>query len=641
MSGEPPATQRRPNPLVLAVGLVLLAGLGAMGAWLARRDVPVTPDTPASEETTDPRRAYTGPYRNIDPAVRYVGDAQCAGCHEGIAESYSHHPMGRSLVPAADLLDQQHYSPQTNNPFTALDRRFEVVRQGKRVWHRQTVFDDAGKPVVEMDQEVNWVIGSGAKGFSYLSERDGYLLQTPISWYTQKQRWDLSPGFGPPILAGRVMTAACLFCHANGVRQHPEHTDRFTPPVFEGHAIGCERCHGPGELHVKGNLDHTIVNPARLSPVLRDAVCEQCHLEGEARELRSGRGLFDYRPGLPLSEFWAVLVPVRQTGEDAKAVNHVEQMYQSKCFQRPVDGLKMGCITCHNPHVHVGPKERDSHYRAMCLKCHDEAKEQRDCSVPLPQRRRTSPTDSCIDCHMKRYTSSDIVHTASTDHRILRRPADQAGPPVDLNRVRFGNFYQDRFPQGDPQAERTLGLGLVNMISAGMLQPERHGSKALLALETALGQFPLDAEVRASKAQVLLLLGRNAEALEEAHWALAKRPGDWKLLTLAAGAAQATGQADVAIGYLRRAIDINPLSVEHQLNLVGMLLRTGQLDEARSRCAKLLQLDPFNVSGRQAWVGFLLTDGKKTEARREFEMIRRLRPPDLAKREEWFQEKVR
>ena len=31
-------------------------------------------------------------------------DAVCAGCHEDIAKSYARHPMGRSLVPAADLL---------------------------------------------------------------------------------------------------------------------------------------------------------------------------------------------------------------------------------------------------------------------------------------------------------------------------------------------------------------------------------------------------------------------------------------------------------------------------------------------------------------------------------------------------------
>jgi Flp pilus assembly protein TadD len=643
MSGELPTTKRasRWRSAFLVAGLALLAGVGA---WLVHRSGPpqIEPSPMRSTDDSDPRRTYSGPYRNVSPDVQYVGDAKCAGCHEDIARSYAHHPMGQSLVPIADLLDRQQYAADVNNPFTALGRRFQVDRQGKQVWHRQAVFDDAGRPVVEMAQEVQWAIGSGRKGYSYLTERDGYLLQTPISWFTQQKRWDLSPGFVPEFLAGRVVPASCLSCHTNRVRERPEHPDRFETPVFEGYAIGCERCHGPGELHVQGDWDHTIVNPVRLSPALRDAVCEQCHLEGEARLLRSGRGPFDYRPGLPLAEFLAVMVPERHAGESARAVNHVEQMYQSKCFQRPVGPLKMGCITCHDPHVFVGPAEREAHYRAACLKCHDEEHGQRGCTVPLPQRRQTNPADSCIACHMPHYATSDIPHTASTDHRILRRPADeQPAPPTDPDSARFVDFYRDHFPQGDSQAERNLGLALLRMMNSGHLRPERHGERALRLLESAVAQFPQDVEVREAKVQVLLRLKRPAEALSEARAALAKRPGSWRLLSEAAGTAQAEGQPELALDYWRRAVEINPCVPEYQVALVALLIRLGKLDEARVRCRKLVDLDPFDVSGRQMGIGFLLQDGNKAEARSEFEVIRRLKPPDLAKREEWFREQLR
>jgi predicted CXXCH cytochrome family protein len=653
--------------LLTAAGLSLAIALGlCLVLFLRSRSSILDPRSSILGPEPDPRRTYAGPYRNIDPDIRYVGDAACVACHEGIAKSYARHPMGRSLVPATDLVERQRYGPDTNNPFTALGRHFQVDRQGERVRHRQTVRDDAGKPVVELAQEVHWVIGSGAKGYSYLTERDGFLLQTPISWYTQKQRWDLSPNFVPSVLAGRMVPASCLFCHTNRVRQDPEQPDRFAPPhptlsplpqggegrvrgPFEGHAIGCERCHGPGELHVRGDLDHTIVNPARLSPALRDAVCEQCHLEGEARLLRSGRGLFDYRPGLPLADFWAVLVEARQSGEDAKAVNHVEQMYQSKCFQRPVGSVKMGCITCHDPHVRVEPDEREAHYRAACLQCHDEASVAPSGdrattgggSESMAQRPQTRPGDSCIDCHMPRYTSSDIAHTASTDHRIVRRPTDRPGPAIDLDRARFVNFYQDRFAQGDPQAERLLVLGLVKMVSGGLLPLEQHGEPTLRLLESALAQHPQDVELRESKAQVLLLLGRFSEALAEARAALAKRPGNWRLLAWAASAAQAEGQTDLALDYWRRAVEVNSSLPEYQVSLLGLLIRLGQLDEARVRCDRLLQVDPFNVPGRQARVSLLLQEGKQAEARREFDIIRRLNPSDLAKREEWFQQQLR
>ncbi len=626
--------------LVCVAGLALLAGVAALVARRAPWRTGGPPGRPADAGEPDPRLSYAGPYRNVHPAVRYVGDAVCTGCHEGIAASYARHPMGRSLVPAAELAGRQRYGPDAHNPFDALGRRFRAEREGDRLWHRQAVLDEAGQPLAELAQEVRWVIGSGAKGYSYLAERDGYLLQTSISWFTQKQRWDLSPGYGPSVLAGRVVPASCLFCHANRLREDPERPDRFVAPVFEGHGIGCERCHGPGELHAAGDLDHTIVNPARLPPALRDAVCEQCHLEGEARVVRAGRRLFDYRPGLPLHDFWAVLVRERQSGEDAKAVNHVEQMYQSKCFRRPVGELKLGCVTCHDPHVLIGPEKRVNHYRAACLKCHDEARGQHGCSVAERQRRQTNAADSCIDCHMPRYGAADIPHTASTDHRIVRRPDRQPPRAADPNRARYADFYRDRFPQGDPQAERNLGLGLVKMMEAGMLAPERHGEGAFLLLESALGRYPRDAELREGKARALVLLGRPAEALPDVRAALAARPGDWWLLDQAARAEQQEGQTERALADWRRAVESNPCRPEPQVGLLALLVRTGQLDEARARCRQLLRLDPFNLSGLQAWVGFLLADGKKAEAERTFHIIRRLKPPDLPQREERFRQQL-
>jgi hypothetical protein len=624
----------------LAAGLVLLLGL-AIAVIFRSFTLPARTTAPASADATDPRRVYDGPYRNIHPDVRYVGDASCAGCHQDIARSYAHHPMGRSLVPVESLIDQQRYTPDTSNPFSILGRRFEVVRQGKQMWHRQAVLDDSGKPVVELSLEARWVVGSGAKGYSYLFERGGYLFQTPISWFTQKQRWDLSPGFAEPVFTGRIVGSSCLFCHANRVHEHPQQPNRFLPPLFEGLAIGCERCHGPGERHIDSTDRLDIVNPARLPAQLRDAVCEQCHLEGEARILRAGRQLFDYRPGLPLYDFWAVVVPDRHSGEDTKAVNHVEQMYQSKCFTKAVDGVKLGCITCHDPHVHVGPSQRQTYYRPKCLLCHDDAKEAPVCSEPLPERQQVSPQDSCIDCHMPRYRSWDVVHTATTDHRIVRRPVQQTPPfRPNLDNVALIGFYRDRFPGGDSQTERSVGLGLLKMIRMNMLRPQPHADRALRLLETALGRDPSDSVVRQGKVEAYLLLNRPAEALSEAEVLIEEQPENGELLVHAAYAAQGSGQLDRARNYWRRAVELNPFLADDQVHLLKLLIRVGQIDEAQKYCEQLLRLDPFNISGRQAKVGFLLQQGQRDEARRAFEIIRRLKPPDLAQREEWFKQQL-
>src|SRR5262249_7228600 len=152
---------------------------------------------------------------------------------------------------------------------------------------------------------------------AFLLERgDGYLFESPITWYSRKGKWALSPGYeadNPHF--ERFVTPTCLFCHSNQF-DHVEGTEnRYSQPVFRGHAIGCERCHGPGELHVRrpersGGEPPNIVNPARLEPELREAVCQQCHLQGDVRVVRAGRMLTDFRPGLPLTSVESVFVKV-------------------------------------------------------------------------------------------------------------------------------------------------------------------------------------------------------------------------------------------------------------------------------------------------------------------------------------------
>ena len=51
--------------------------------------------------------------------------------------------------------------------------------------------------------------------------------------------------------------------------------------------------------------DRTIVNPKDLSIDLREAVCQQCHLQtGGNAVVRPGLKMFDFRPGLPLHLFF-------------------------------------------------------------------------------------------------------------------------------------------------------------------------------------------------------------------------------------------------------------------------------------------------------------------------------------------------
>jgi hypothetical protein len=138
----------------------------------------------------DPRLDYTGPVRNVNPAVGYVAASRCTACHPDVAASFARHPMGRSLLPVA-----QAPAPPTgtgqHNPFEAFGSLLRVVYEGDQARHVRTRLDPAGRPAAEQTLDVHYVVGSGARGYSYLTDCEGRVFQTPISWYVQKKAWDL------------------------------------------------------------------------------------------------------------------------------------------------------------------------------------------------------------------------------------------------------------------------------------------------------------------------------------------------------------------------------------------------------------------------------------------------------------------
>ncbi|HLJ98154.1 MAG TPA: multiheme c-type cytochrome, partial [Gemmataceae bacterium] len=413
-------------------GLASLAGLLACLAgvavwqwrWQNRPSVLRLPaDSPPPAVSSDPRLTVDTVYRNVRPDVRYVGDQTCAHCHAKITRTYHQHPMGRSLVPVAGRGPGQPDAAIPDAEFQARGFHYQVKPQGNRTVHREMKLDPQGHVIAKTEAEVAFAVGSSTRGRSFLIDHNGYLFQSPITWYPQKGGWDLSPGYASRHHHfARPVTPECLFCHSNRAEHEGGTINHYRPPIFQGYAIGCERCHGPGELHVRRHEqgeastgpDTTIVNPQNLEPALRDAVCEQCHLQGEIRVPGRGRSSFDYRPGLPLHQFMTVFVSAANSAEASKFVGQVEQMHASRCWN--ASGGRMGCVSCHDPHQMPAAAERVGFYRDHCLSCH----EPNSCTLPAGQRSRVSAQDSCIDCHMPA-AKSDIPHASTTDHRIPRR----------------------------------------------------------------------------------------------------------------------------------------------------------------------------------------------------------------------------
>ena len=642
------AGHRKIRLLIIAVVLVVSA---TGGVWFylhsaasgARRKGPFPPPV-------DPRVAYQGPFLNIAPAVKYVGSAACAPCHEGIAETYNKHPMARSLLPIARVAKAQAYDKAHNDPFINLDfkSRFRVDQDGDRVRHRQARLDRAGRPIFERDMEVRYVFGSGVRGHSYLIERDGYLFQSPISWFTQKDHWDLSPNFTREMLGGRPVHAYCLYCHANQVTPWEGTINRYRDPVFVGHGIGCERCHGPGEKHVERpgqydpqtHTDYTIVNPRKLAHADREAVCQQCHLASEGRVLPYGRGLYDFRPGLPLDSCWSLFVDADET-KTRNAVNHVEQMYQSRCFDKTSGDKKLGCISCHNPHEHIGADRRVLYYRDRCLQCHAEgasAVGKLGCAMPPEQRRAANREDSCIACHMPRYAAADIPHNASTDHRILRRPTKQERTPSA--RPSLVHFHEANVDNDAPELQRDLGMALSRLTTTRHL-PSGMIDQAIKLLDQAVVDFPDDLDAREELGKALYFRKRPKEALAALEGVLAKDADREISLVYAAMVTQGQGKDALARDYWKRALDVNPWAMEYAGNYSLLLARKGDWDQVQKYSLAWERLDPESIDARKLQIECLVRAGKIAEAKAEMRTIEALSPPNLPQVRSWFVARTR
>lgn len=630
--------------IVVAIGLLFILGLFAAWKWWPRGTGSVTKRSSPIPE--DPRLTYDTPFLNAKPGVKYVGDEACAGCHRDLAQSYHNHPMGRSLTLVQDATPIERYDAGAKNPFAGLGFTYEIKRRDEKIAHRETAADSVGRIISEVETEVQFALGSGVRGRSYLINRDGYLFESPITWYTQKAAWDLSPGYDRmPHHFGRPVETDCLFCHANRVREIAGTDNHYQQPIFEGYSIGCERCHGPGELHVRRQetgeiyegVDFTIVNPSHLESALRESVCEQCHLEGVARVLKHGRQAFDFRPGLPLHLFLAAFVKAGTSTGPEKFVGQVEQMHASRCYRESKgrqggnQGDALGCISCHDPHVYPAPADRVAYYRERCQRCHAD----RGCSLPLAVRKETSKDDNCLQCHMPA-GGSDIQHHSITNHRIPRH-TDEAEPPGDDDDMPMRLFHKELVDSADPESQRDLGIALMERVER-YPPPLRRGLGvlALPRLESSVRADPSDVLALDAKAHALWAVGDFGGAAKAFDETLDRSPNREVSLQWAAILALEQKRPKDAIPYLERAIEVNPWRHEFHHFLAEAHARLGGWPTAVKQCEKALQLNPADFRTRQLLVEAHLGLAQPDQAKAEFEKLLGLHPPNEAVLRQWF-----
>ena len=368
-------------------------------------------------------------YRNTALSMRYVGSKVCAGCHPNVAASYSKTAMARSITPGENFA----LPDSAQLPFTVFDREtgdyFEVSNHDGALFQSQYALDRSGKQIFRQTWKIAYVIGSGDSGIGFLIRRGGYLFEAPLSYYAQSKLWSFSPGYELHNYAfRRPVIAECTGCHSGRPQPIYGVAGLYRDPPFLELGVGCENCHGPGELHVNqrragrpltGKFDDTIVNPARLCGWMSDNICMKCHQGGDVRVEQPDKHDQDFRPGTPLEnvvEIFKVPPSRDSTSGNPVLLEHYYSMILSKCYRASSGTLR--CTTCHNPHIQPTGVKAASYYRDRCMSCHNT----HPCKLDASERSKTDPADNCVACHMPKRSVVTIAHAALTEHRILVLP---------------------------------------------------------------------------------------------------------------------------------------------------------------------------------------------------------------------------
>jgi len=450
---------------------------------------------------------------------------------------------------------------------------YRIYQDNGKVW---LSFDREAGESLEGKRELLYFVGSGQRGRTYLFSEDGYTFEAPVNWYAQNKLWDMTPAYGSAkrMPLNLPASVSCLDCHTSGFHPPAPGTEnKYPAPLFSQQGISCERCHGPSEAHTtsKGN----ILNPAKLAPAQRDAICMQCHLEGSVAIEQPGKHIYDFKPGEDLSAYVHYLVLSTERQANPRAVSQFEALAQSVCELKSGDALH--CTTCHDPHRSPESSEREDYYRAKCLACHGERF----------GKKHNSKHPDCTSCHMPKLVSSDVAHTQATDHRILKQPSLNISPApfTVVPKPRL-----ERFPlRAGPPTDRDLVLGWLALAEAGKDFATAEEEKLL---PQAAKEYPLDATILSAYAYRELLHKRTQHAKELYDAALRVEPLNIDAAVNLGVLEAQSGSIERALALWKGAFQRAPWRSSIGMNIAELSCNLGNAEEAKLALRRVLQFNP-------------------------------------------------
>ena len=286
-----------------------------------------------------------------------------------------------------------------------------VVRDPKV--HPDALIPDLSKPnplVKFTKDDIAFVYGSKWKQRYFIKKGDDYY-PLGAQWDIAHQTWraymvgpntDWWARYYPPDNMQRPTGPLCDGCHSVNYNIQ-------TKTVTEWN-VGCEKCHGPGSLHVQKPSQTDIINPARLDTIQATDVCIQCHSQGQPLTNPIGEKYYDwpvgFQVGMNLQNYWKL--EKYQLGEQtfthfADGTAHKNRMQGNDFVQSAMYTHGVSCDSCHDVHGTANNADLLKPASVMCLECHGPKSPNGPHAASIEAHTHHaagSAGNECVSCHM-------------------------------------------------------------------------------------------------------------------------------------------------------------------------------------------------------------------------------------------------
>ena len=271
---------------------------------------------------------------------------------------------------------------------------------------------------------------------------------------------------------GYVGEETCLTCHEDQKKgYHGSPHARAKNPRSPAAKQGCESCHGPGQAHVDGGGDKTkIQNPGTMTLRDANAACLTCHNRTEHDNFAGGKHdsrnvgcVTCHSVHAPKSEKAHLKT---ETVEETCVQCHRTRVNKvHKSSHMPVgelNGAKMECTSCHNPHgaQNVKMLKEGNSINEACATCHAEKRGPYLWDHQVTREGCTTCHDAhgsnnermlvakqpmlCQRCHVSSRHPATIYDQAqvnSRSNRVIGRSCTQCHSQIHGSNHPSGNFF--------------------------------------------------------------------------------------------------------------------------------------------------------------------------------------------------------